>query len=160
MSNNTHRASPLSGDQELLLPKHRNTDSKIRRNVVASLESLAILCTQILDQSLGSLASSLQHRSLLRNQLQNKKNIKQTKSGNTIILRRQVNSSLSINYALPGGDLGNDKGGGIFLCFRDFLCKFIVWNFGSLVIILGPLRFVVFQYNFNNLEMNIQKEKL
>lgn len=30
----------------------------MRRNVVASLESLAILCTQILDQNLGSLASS------------------------------------------------------------------------------------------------------
>ena len=67
MSNKTHKASPFSDNHELLLPKYRNKHSKMRRNVVASLESLAILCTQILDQNLGSLASSLQHGSMFRN---------------------------------------------------------------------------------------------
>jgi hypothetical protein len=72
MSNRTQSASPFVDDHELVLSKCRNRESITRRNVVASLDSVAMLCTQILDQKQGSLASSLQDRSQLRTTQQEK----------------------------------------------------------------------------------------
>jgi len=161
MSNKTHRASPFSDNHELLLPKYRNKHSKMRRNVVASLESLAILCTQILDQNLGSLASSLHHRDMLGTTYYTRRNNKVNKNEkkNKIILLLQFNSSLNINYVLPRGEHRNDKRGRRMPSILVFLHQLVV-SISTLTIILRLLRCVVFQYNLNNLENKIEKQML
>ena len=160
MSNKTHRASPFSDNHELLLPKYRNKHSKMRRNVVASLESLAILCTQILDQNLGSLASSLHHRDMLGTTYYTRRNDKVNKNEkkNKIILLLQFNSSLNINYVLPRGEHRDDKRGRRMPSILVSLHQLIVGI--TLTIILHLLRCVVFQYNLNNLENKIEKQEL
>ena len=114
MSNKTHRASPFSDNHELLLPKYRNKDSKMRRNVVASLESLAILCTQILDQNLGSLASSLHHSGMLGTTYCTRRNDKFNKNEKKIRLYYSCSLTPPLTSTMfsQEGSIGMTKGEG------------------------------------------------
>jgi hypothetical protein len=81
-----------------------------------------------------------------------KKRQSQSKSKSKIILHWQVDSSLDINYVLPRGSRGDNERGRGVLSILAFLHQLVVSIIGTLIIILHLLRFVVFQYNLNNLK--------
>lgn len=134
----------------------------MRRNVVASLESLAILCTQILDQNLGSLASSLQHGSMFRNHplIIYEENTVNKRAKLRLYYSGRLTSPLTLTMLSQEGAAVIMKGEGGVLSLLVFLHQLAVSIIGTLIIILHPLRFVVFQHNLNNLKDTIEKTEL